>query len=118
MAMIQVNRELPNSNKELTIDYFETRLLHGGSYSTTHLCSYIQTIKEKRIQVIISHLAVICKSSYGVLEQQNAETEVMMGAVGAVGAVVYLTSVLPQSDPCSVHRLHRCAHETMLKDPG
>ena len=41
-----------------------------------------------------------------------------MGAVGAVGAVVYLTSVLPQSDPCSVHRLHRCAHETMLKDPG
>lgn len=36
----------------------------------------------------------------------------------ALGAAVYFISGLPQSDPCSARRLHRCAHETRSKDPG
>ena len=37
---------------------------------------------------------------------------------GSEGAVVYLTSVLPQSDLCSARRLHKYVHETRSKDPG
>lgn len=36
----------------------------------------------------------------------------------ALGVAVYFISGLPQSDPCSARRLHRCAHETRSKDPG
>ena len=53
---------------------------------------------------------------HAVIPPENAsETGVR---VRALGAAVYFISGLPQSDPCSARRLHRCAHETRSKDPG
>ena len=57
------------------------------------------------------------KSSYGDVLQHGTETESGLRE-SAVGVIECLTPVLPQSDPCSVHRLHRYAHETRSKDPG
>ena len=54
------------------------------------------------------------KSSYEDFQHQDTETGVRVAA----GAVVYFISGVPQSDPCSAHRLHRYAHETRSKDPG
>ena len=33
----------------------------------------------------------------------------------SVGGILFC---VPQSDPCSAHRLHKCVHGTGSKDPG